>query len=73
MFFNWVFDKSSVFHLGATLASVTVALDVAKKNDPNSILSRLRKIADSANTVTNRGLKDLVTAGTLTPDVFVFF
>lgn len=49
--------------LGATIASVTVCIDVPNKNDPNSILRKLQKIASASNTVSNRGLKDLVTAG----------
>lgn len=49
---------------GATIASITVALDVPRKNDPNSIIVKLGRLADTANTISNRGLKDLVTAGT---------
>jgi Protein of unknown function (DUF1517) len=60
---------------GATITSITVSLDVPNKDDPKSILYRLKRISTTANTVTNRGLQDLVTAGkeTATSDIALSF
>jgi hypothetical protein len=62
LFLSFVFFTHSET-TGSTIASITIAIDVPNKADPDSILLKLKKISQASNTNSNRGLRDLVTAG----------
>lgn len=49
---------------GATAVSLTVSLQVPDRDDPGSILNKLRRISESVNTSSRKGVQDLVTEGT---------
>jgi hypothetical protein len=48
---------------GASVASVTVALDVPSRKNPNSVLHRLKRISERANMASRKGVQDLVSEG----------
>jgi len=60
-------DKSdgdeSALGPGASVASVTVALDVPSRKNPNSVLHRLKRISERANMASRKGVQDLVSEG----------
>jgi len=48
---------------GATVASVTVCLDVPNRRDPNSVLNRLKRVSDQADTSRRESVQKLVADG----------
>jgi uncharacterized membrane protein len=50
---------------GYTVGSLTVALDLPNRSDSNNILNKLSQLALSADTVTRKGLQDLLSSVTL--------
>lgn len=58
---------------GASLAAVTVSLQVPNRDDPNSILNKLRRLSERADTRTRKGVQDLVSEGTLQQQHVLFF
>jgi hypothetical protein len=53
-------DGTSPLGPGGTVASITLSLDVSDPRDSGSIVQRLRRISDQANTSTRQGVQDLV-------------
>lgn len=47
---------------GTTVGSVTVALDVPNRSDPENILSKLSRMSMTADTTSKQGLQDLLSA-----------
>ena len=45
---------------GATALSLTASLQVPNRDDPDSILNKLRRISDSVDTKNRKGVQDLV-------------
>lgn len=56
------FEPESALGTGTTVSSITLALDVPNRNDPRNILNRLSSIAETANTISKRGLQDLLSS-----------
>lgn len=52
--------SSSALGPGVSVASLTVALEVPDRKDGDNILSRIRKLSQTANTSTRKGVQDLV-------------
>jgi len=50
---------------GASVASVTLSLNVPNRDDPNCILNRLRVLSERADTRSRKGVQDLVSEGTI--------
>jgi hypothetical protein len=48
---------------GATVATITLSLNVPDRTQPDCILERLKRLALNANTATRKGVQDLVTEG----------
>ena len=57
-------DSSSPHGPGSTSASLTVALNVPRRNDSSNILRALQRLADRADTSTRKGVQDLLSDGT---------
>jgi hypothetical protein len=49
---------------GITVGSLTVAMEVPNRDDPNNILAKLSRISMSADTESQRGIQDLLSSGT---------
>lgn len=56
--------KNSVLGPGVTVATLTVALNIPNRQDPNNILNKIRRLSESARTDTRKGVQDLMASGT---------
>ncbi len=50
---------------GATMVTLTIAMNVPDRRDPNSIMKRLRKLSLAADTSNRKGVQDLISEGKL--------
>lgn len=57
---------------GFSVASLTVALDVPDRDASDSVLVRLKRFSDMAQTGTRRGVQDLITNGEIKTTVVIF-
>ena len=56
-------EFSSPLGPGATMASITVALNVPDRNDPNNILRKLQQLSDRADTTRRKGVQNFLSDG----------
>lgn len=56
--------RHSVLGPGATTASITACFNVPNRNDPNSILAKLRRLSERVDTTTRKGVQNMVSEGT---------